>query len=90
MDPERLWKLSEFIRPRKVCLCKNVSQDDIVSAFNKGAKTITSVVKKTKATTGCGTCLDEVTDLVQFLQRKEKEKKIKQEYFKKKVKGVSF
>ncbi len=64
-----------LIRPRKVCLCNNVSEKDIAVAYQKGAKTLPTIIKKTKASTDCGTCLDELTKIVNYLGNREKEKR---------------
>lgn len=48
------------MRPRKLCLCKCVSKADIEAAVRAGADSFAKVVEKTQATTGCGTCYNEV------------------------------
>ncbi|HRP69804.1 MAG TPA: (2Fe-2S)-binding protein [Turneriella sp.] len=52
--------LANLMRPRKICLCKSVSRQDIADAVQGGANTFRKLVEKTGATTGCGTCYHEV------------------------------
>jgi len=53
-----------IIRPRKVCLCKNVSQEQIVDAIHHGAHTLEEIVKVTLASTGCGTCKPQIIKIL--------------------------
>ena len=67
-------ELNSLIRPRKVCLCNSVSEKDIVTAYQEGATTLTMIIKKTKASTDCGTCLEELTNIMNSLKKREKGK----------------
>ncbi|MBV6492076.1 MAG: hypothetical protein LDLANPLL_00066 [Turneriella sp.] len=58
------------MRPRKICLCKGVSRQDIADAVRGGADTFRKLIEKTQATTGCGTCYHEV--YAAFREEKEK------------------
>jgi bacterioferritin-associated ferredoxin len=49
-----------LMRPRKLCLCKGVSKQDIEEAVAGGVENFRQLVAKTHATTGCGTCYREV------------------------------
>jgi bacterioferritin-associated ferredoxin len=63
--------LACLMRPRKLCLCKSVSKQDIVEAVSGGADNFRKVIEKTHATTGCGTCYHETYAAF----REEREKK---------------
>ena len=52
------------MRPRKVCLCKNVDQEEIKTIIENGEHRFDKIIQMTKATTGCGTCLGELNALV--------------------------
>jgi len=52
--------MNGFERPRKVCLCKSVSKEQILKAIEKGCITVELIAKETMATTGCGTCKKDV------------------------------
>ena len=67
-------ELASLIRPRKVCLCNEVSQADIARAYKGGAKTLRSIIKETRASTGCGTCLNELAKIIDNLRDDEQEK----------------
>lgn len=56
--------LSQLMRPRKVCLCHQVSRADIEAVLEKGGKTLDDVRKATRATTGCGTCVGAVERII--------------------------
>lgn len=67
--------INELMRPRKVCLCKSVDKAELLKAVENGARTLGQVVEKTGATTGCGTCIDEVKEIVcPAIERKKAEK----------------
>ncbi|MES0490889.1 MAG: (2Fe-2S)-binding protein [Leptospirales bacterium] len=52
------------MRPRKVCLCKSVSKEEIMKAIAAGANTVEKIAEATRATTGCGTCKNKVSALI--------------------------
>ncbi|MCS6972200.1 MAG: (2Fe-2S)-binding protein [Turneriella sp.] len=52
--------VAALMRPRKLCLCKGVSREDIARVVRGGVRSFAELVQKTQATTGCGTCIDEV------------------------------
>ncbi|MBL8032293.1 MAG: (2Fe-2S)-binding protein [Leptospiraceae bacterium] len=62
--------LSCLMRPRKICLCKCVSRADVTEAVAGGADTFRKLIEKTHATTGCGTCYQEM--YAAFREEKEK------------------
>ncbi len=64
-------KLNSLIRPRKICLCKNIGEVDIYQAYEKGARTLKAIIKETDASTGCGTCLDLLVTVMQKIKTKE-------------------
>ncbi|XMB86364.1 (2Fe-2S)-binding protein [Mycoplasmatota bacterium WC44] len=47
-----------------ICVCKNVSKEEIKEAINNGAKTIDEIANKTGATTGCGLCEPIIKDIL--------------------------
>ncbi len=50
----------------EVCHCRNVSLDRILETIIWGANNVETIVRLTKATTGCGTCLAHVSVLLDF------------------------
>lgn len=52
--------LHTMMRPRKLCLCKSVTREDIYRTIDEGAESFLEVVAKTGASTKCGTCQPEV------------------------------
>lgn len=55
-----MFDLNCLMRPRKICLCRNVTREDIRIAVQEGAKSMAQLQAKTAASTGCGTCYSEV------------------------------
>jgi assimilatory nitrate reductase electron transfer subunit len=51
-----------------VCQCNTVSKGALVRCWRAGARTVDEVVAATRAGTGCGTCRDAVTGIVQWLR----------------------
>ena len=47
-----------------ICNCFNVTKDDILEAIKNGAKTLEEVQEATSAGTGCGSCLDQINEVV--------------------------
>ena len=57
--------LSEGDDKDTICICHNVTRGTILSAIRtKGIKSREEVAKHTKASTGCGSCAQVVTDLI--------------------------
>lgn len=52
-----------------VCTCNSVSKRQIVLCWQRGARTVGDVAAGTRATTGCGTCRDNVGGLLEWLRR---------------------
>jgi assimilatory nitrate reductase electron transfer subunit len=50
-----------------ICQCNGVSKAAICSAWQDGARTTAEVAARTRATTGCGSCKEVVTGLVEWL-----------------------
>jgi assimilatory nitrate reductase electron transfer subunit len=50
-----------------VCRCNSVPKAQITACWRAGARTVTDVAAATRATTGCGGCLDAVTGIVDWL-----------------------
>ena len=47
-----------------VCICARVRECEVRSAIRRGARCEESVGDACGAGTGCGTCLDRITDLI--------------------------
>jgi assimilatory nitrate reductase electron transfer subunit len=45
-----------------------VTKGDITSAWQDGARTLKEVARRTRCTTGCGTCHDAVLGIVTWLE----------------------
>ncbi|MFV2099901.1 FAD-dependent oxidoreductase [Micromonospora sp. LOL_024] len=52
-----------------VCQCNTVSKGALVHCWRGGARTLDAVVGQTRAGTGCGSCRDAVTGIVDWLSR---------------------
>lgn len=45
------------MRKRLVCICNMVTENEIITALKKGARSTTEIQKLTAAGTSCGRCL---------------------------------
>lgn len=62
MDEAALYSL---MRPRKICICKQVGEEDIRRAVEAdGARTFEEVQRLTGSSTGCGTCENAVRRVI--------------------------
>ncbi len=50
-----------------VCRCNNVTKKELADAFRSGARTPQALSDATQASTGCGTCVDDVAGLCKWL-----------------------
>jgi assimilatory nitrate reductase electron transfer subunit len=50
-----------------ICQCNGVSKSAICQAWQDGARSVADVARRTRATTGCGTCRDAVDGIVTWL-----------------------
>ena len=57
-----------------VCYCMNVTNGMIKEAVENGATTLEEVQAETGAGTVCGTCLENVRQLVEWLVKEREEK----------------
>lgn len=57
--------LNSLMRPKRVCLCRMVTEKELVDAIREGAHTLEEIREKTRATTGCGTCSLQVYHILQ-------------------------
>ncbi|GGS56132.1 FAD/NAD(P)-binding oxidoreductase [Planobispora rosea] len=55
----------------KVCQCNNVTKGQIRACWESGARDVAAVAAATRATTGCGGCLDAVEGIVGWLCEQE-------------------
>ncbi|MDH5721449.1 MAG: (2Fe-2S)-binding protein [Spirochaetia bacterium] len=53
-----------YQRSEKVCLCKDVTEEEILNSIKNGNITVEAIADDTEATTGCGTCLPEVEKIL--------------------------
>lgn len=65
-----LEKIYSLMRPRRICICKSVSESDLVSCIHKGAHTLEDVISQTGASTNCGSC----SSMVAYIFEKEMQK----------------
>lgn len=59
-----LINLHRMMRPKNVCVCKAVSENEIVKAIEDGYDTHQKIALRTGATTGCGTCFRSVMNIL--------------------------
>jgi bacterioferritin-associated ferredoxin len=52
------------MRPRKVCVCKQVSEEEIVHCIKIGMTSVEEISYHTSASTGCGTCVRSIQNLI--------------------------
>ena len=50
-----------------VCRCNSVARSDIEARFNTGERTVAEIARSTHATTGCGSCHDDVAGVLRRL-----------------------
>ncbi len=53
------------IRPRNICVCKQVPYNVVENAIKKGAHSFESIQKMTGAGTGCGTCRGRIEEEIE-------------------------
>ncbi len=56
---------------RLVCMCNLVMEEEINSAFKKGAESTKDIQKLTHAGTSCGRCLPEIDALAEANKKKK-------------------
>ena len=66
--------INGYIRPQKLCLCKHVSQEDVKQLIQDGEVKLSRIIKITHASTGCGTCFQELANLVKSYREELKKK----------------
>lgn len=47
-----------------ICVCKQVSEDEIVAVIEAGANDLPAILAACGASTECGTCTDDVRELL--------------------------
>jgi bacterioferritin-associated ferredoxin len=47
------------------CICRAVTTDQVTTAIDSGAVTVTAVARATRACTGCGTCLERIMGMIE-------------------------
>ena len=58
--------VAELDDDAQVCNCNGVSKGDIAACVRGGTKTVSGVMKATRAGTGCGSCKGQVVDIVEW------------------------
>lgn len=48
--------LNSLMRPRKICLCKSVSEAELITCIQNGTKSLEELIFRTEASTKCGSC----------------------------------
>ncbi|WP_051061440.1 (2Fe-2S)-binding protein [Leptospira weilii] len=56
--------LCQLMRPRKVCVCNQISEEDILTSIRNGNDTLQKLMDDTGASTGCGTCSNSVRKIL--------------------------
>ncbi len=56
--------LNALMRPPRVCVCRNVSLEQLRSAIRAGAHTFEDLQEVTRCSTGCGTCEPKVRQIL--------------------------
>ncbi|TGK11513.1 ferredoxin [Leptospira fletcheri] len=56
--------LNSLMRPRKVCVCNQVSEEEILNSIRRGNDTLGKLMQDTRCCTGCGTCRGAVSKLL--------------------------
>jgi NAD(P)H-nitrite reductase large subunit len=64
----------ENIESRIICRCRHVSENDIIAAVNKGARTYTELQRMTGAVGGCKSCFQDVMKYFQLQIRAKKQR----------------
>ncbi|AHH94383.1 FAD-dependent oxidoreductase [Kutzneria albida] len=54
-----------------ICKCNTVSKGQLVSAWREGARSMSALAERTRATTGCGGCSDQVCGVLDWLNTQE-------------------
>jgi bacterioferritin-associated ferredoxin len=57
--------INQLMRPRKICVCRQVSESDIRKAIQSGANSLQDISLQTQASTNCGTCASAVDAILQ-------------------------
>ena len=61
-----LSSLYSMMRPKKICLCRAVTEQDLIYAVhNLGCDTMEKIREKTTASTNCGTCSGRVRAILE-------------------------
>lgn len=56
-------------KDKVICRCFKVTAGDIIDAVDNGAKTFEEVQEVTSCATGCGSCEDDVIELLDELNK---------------------
>lgn len=61
-DPQK--NLYTMMRPHPVCICRGVSRERLLKEIREGADTFEELQKRTRCSTGCGTCEPKVREIL--------------------------
>lgn len=53
-----------YSRPQKICICNQISEEQIVAAIKKGNNTLEKIKLSTKACTSCASCEPRVIEIL--------------------------
>lgn len=70
-EEDSLAELYSNLRPKNICICKAVSETEILEAISQGFNTPEKIALKTGAMTGCGTCSSTVRRIIEKAQKQE-------------------
>ncbi len=75
MDDEELQRVLSGMRPRFICTCHLIKEEEIIKAIQDGINDLTELTLVTKASTKCGSCFRKVSEIYYREMRKIDEKK---------------
>jgi bacterioferritin-associated ferredoxin len=64
-DEIDLSQIYSLMRPKNICICKAVSEAELVNAIHSGAHTLEELIFQTSASTKCGSCATMVRAIFQ-------------------------
>ncbi|MBL8022411.1 MAG: (2Fe-2S)-binding protein [Leptospirales bacterium] len=65
MSDPSMTDIYALMRPRKVCVCRSVTENMILDSLERGARSFEDVQNETGCSTGCGTCESAVRAIIE-------------------------
>jgi NAD(P)H-nitrite reductase large subunit len=62
-DDEEILKIMSSARPRYLCTCHLIKEEEIIKAIHDGIKDLTELTFVTKASTKCGSCFRNLSNI---------------------------